>query len=124
MIYDYLATVLRVVDGDTLWMEVDLGFRVRMAIDVRLSGLNAPEAVKMVGTNITDPVITFIQERVMKGRKVIARITKAEKWGRWLAEIIYYDQSENPDEIIRKGKSLNAELIAAGLATPYDGGKK
>lgn len=39
----YLAECIRVVDGDTFIARVDLGFRVKIDINVRLRGVNAPE---------------------------------------------------------------------------------
>jgi endonuclease YncB( thermonuclease family) len=41
--YTYHATVLRVVDGDTAELDVDLGFDVHFRISVRFKGYNAPE---------------------------------------------------------------------------------
>ena len=41
--YQYRAKVVRVVDGDTVILSVDLGFRVQHEISVRLARINAPE---------------------------------------------------------------------------------
>ena len=35
--FEYAATVVRVVDGDTIYFDVDLGFFIRMTMDVRLN---------------------------------------------------------------------------------------
>ena len=46
MVYDsnlYRAKALRVIDGDTVHIEVDLGLRVKRELDIRLIGINAPE---------------------------------------------------------------------------------
>ena len=40
----YGATVLKVVDGDTIELMVDLGFSVHHKIRVRLYGINTPES--------------------------------------------------------------------------------
>ena len=40
----YGATVLGVVDGDTVDLMVDLGFQVHHKIRVRLYGINTPES--------------------------------------------------------------------------------
>ena len=42
--YEYNATLLRVVDGDTLDASIDLGFDVWVKKRVRLYGINAPES--------------------------------------------------------------------------------
>lgn len=41
--YEYHARALRVIDGDTVVLDVDLGFRVRTTMTVRLKGVNCPE---------------------------------------------------------------------------------
>ena len=42
--YIYNARVLRVVDGDTLDVEIDLGFDISIYERIRLYGINAPES--------------------------------------------------------------------------------
>ena len=41
--YEYLADVDRVIDGDTVDFIVDLGFNVRLKVRGRLSGCDTPE---------------------------------------------------------------------------------
>ena len=41
--YQYSATVNRVIDGDTIEVTVDLGFSLSWVTPVRLFGINAPE---------------------------------------------------------------------------------
>ena len=41
--YHYKATVKRVVDGDTIDMDVDLGFGVSKLVRIRLADIDAPE---------------------------------------------------------------------------------
>ena len=41
--YEYKATVDRVVDGDTVDFIVDLGFSVKIKIRTRLAGVDTPE---------------------------------------------------------------------------------
>jgi micrococcal nuclease len=42
-IYEYGAKVLRVIDGDTLDLEIDLGFEIRIRERIRLIGIDTPE---------------------------------------------------------------------------------
>ena len=39
--FQYAATI--VVDGDTLYLDYDLSFFIRMTMDVRLKGIHTPE---------------------------------------------------------------------------------
>ena len=42
--YEYTATVVRVVDGDSVYLDIDLGFGIWLRNEnVRLYGINAPE---------------------------------------------------------------------------------
>jgi len=41
--YKYLATPTRVVDGDTMIVDLDLGFRITHRVWLRLAGVNCPE---------------------------------------------------------------------------------
>jgi micrococcal nuclease len=41
--YEYHCEVMRVVDGDTLHLDVDLGCDVHTLMTVRLDGIDAPE---------------------------------------------------------------------------------
>ncbi len=45
MIYEYNARLTRVVDGDTVWLDVDLGFGVHANSDFLLYGINTLGAV-------------------------------------------------------------------------------
>ena len=41
--YSYKAHILRVVDGDTIDVLLDLGFNIKLKERIRLSGIDAPE---------------------------------------------------------------------------------
>ena len=42
--YNYNATCVRVIDGDTIDADIDLGFSVKIKKRIRLAGINAPES--------------------------------------------------------------------------------
>ena len=41
--YTYKAKLNKVIDGDTVNLTIDLGFRMTMTANCRLAGINAPE---------------------------------------------------------------------------------
>jgi len=47
--YEYNAQLVRVVDGDTVDISVDLGFHISQQIRVRLNGINSPETSTPAG---------------------------------------------------------------------------
>ena len=108
-LYEYAGIVRSVYDGDTLRIDVDLGFGIwRFNESLRLLGINAPEmrgATLDAGKRSRDA----LRERVL-GRTVtfISVKDEQEKYGRYLA--VVYD----PD-----GVCVNEWLVQQGLAVPY-----
>ena len=117
-LYHYRCTVERVVDGDTIDLVLDLGFKVSIRERVRLYGINTPETrtrdkvEKAAGLKAKAFVIGWLDHA--GDLIVITRKDKRGKFGRVLAEIIEADG----------GLTLNQELVARGLAVPYFGGKR
>lgn len=116
--FEYYAKVLRVVDGDTLEVSIDVGFNVHVHECVRLLGINTPE---ISGAKAKDPAVktaglaskAFVESWVAstKGEVILssydAKKLKQEKYGRWLAEL----------RSTTDGSVLNNLLVAQGLAT-------
>ena len=105
-------TVVRVVDGDTVYGDVDLGFNVgNKKMEFRLAKINTPE----IKGSTREAGLTskkYVEDKIM-GKEVII-VTKKdtkEKYGRYLAEIFYKDETDN-------FVSWNAELVQKGLAVP------
>ena len=115
----YSASLLKVVDGDTVDLMVDLGFDVHHRIRVRLYGVNTPESRT---TNALEKAAglkakQFAHDWMEQNPVVVIQTLKDknEKYGRILANI-YSDDN--------KTKCLNEELIAGGFAKAYFGEKK
>lgn len=110
-LYHYrVLRVLRVVDGDTLDLELDLGFSLRLKQRVRLVGVDAAEtrtldlAEKERGLSAK----AFVAEWVERNAPLIARTSKDDKYGRMLADLIAPD-----------GTSLCSLLLSTGFAESY-----
>lgn len=110
--YEYGASVIRVVDGDTVDLRVDLGLDVNINMRVRLAGIDAPERGKPGGTEATN----WLSERLTTRVQIVIKTKKdkKEKFGRYLAEIY----------LLGDTISVNQKMIEAGMAKPYDGGKR
>ena len=115
----YEAEVLKVVDGDTLDLMIDLGFNVHHKIRVRLYGLNTPESrtsdseEKQKGLKAKSYTSDWIKESETIFIQTIK--DKTEKYGRILAKVYNSDKLE---------KCLNDDLISSGNAVEYFGGKR
>lgn len=108
--FEYQATVLRVHDGDTVVLDVDLGFRSHIVeMPIRILGINAPE----LSTTAGKAALAFAQGLAPAGVAVTLRSEKdrADKFGgRWLGHI------ELPN-----GRDFAENMINAGHAKPWDG---
>lgn len=86
--YEYEAKLHRVVDGDTIELEIDLGFNIRHIETFRLYGINAPERFTTEGK-----AATVFLNTLTKDKKLIARTLKdkKDKYGRYLVTLIAED---------------------------------
>jgi len=122
--FQYGATVGRIVDGDTLWLDVDLGFRTHVQIDVRLAHINTPESINWTAKGLIDPAAVYVAKCLPPGAPVVVDILKQEKYGRWLAVIYFQPGVSDRLKILENPRVLNDELVREGLAKRYEGGKK
>ena len=114
--YEYKATIRRVVDGDTVDVTLDLGFNILYNSRIRLLGIDTPESrtrdleEKARGLAAKDRV----KELCPVGSSVILKTTKdgRGKFGRILGEIFVGDIN------------VNQQLVSEGHAVEYFGGKK
>jgi micrococcal nuclease len=116
MLYTYRAELVRVVDGDTVDLRVDLGFSVQLKQRFRLAGINAPELhSKDAGEKQrAEASMAFLVALLLTGPLTLITDKDAqEKFGRYLARIT------NGTGIV-----VNDELVKAGHAVLYSGGKR
>lgn len=103
--YTYEAELVRVIDGDTVVLDIDLGFETWLRNQtIRLYGLNTPEITgeeKPEGLKVK----AWMEER-LAGREIVLQSIqdKNDSFGRWLG-IIFAD-----------GENVNEELLAQGVA--------
>ena len=105
------ATVVRVMDGDTVVVRADLGWRVQLETSVRIDGINAPEMSTPEGVKAHHFASMLIRpkDKVMIISKRLLGAT--EKYGRTLADLTYgYPPA-----------SFAEAMVKAGHAKPWDG---
>jgi micrococcal nuclease len=94
--YEYKATVVKVYDGDTITVDIDLGFGIVLKKQVlRLYGINTPEvrgAEKEEGKKVRDLLRSMILEQEITIRTLK---DKKGKYGRWLAVVIHNEININ-----------------------------
>jgi micrococcal nuclease len=115
VIYEYNARLTRVVDGDTVWLDVDLGFGVHTNADFRLFGIDTPE---VIGTTRVAGLAAKVElERLLALGTLRIQTHKgdeSDKYGRWLADLF-----------VRQGDGtelhVNGRLVSGGFAKAYFG---
>ena len=121
--YNYKISVVKVVDGDTIDAEIDLGFDIKVKKRVRFLGMNAPESrtrdleEKARGLAAKDRVKALLEgcENIQLKSHGIG------KFGRCLGEI-FLDTIDGQEKLTLV--SLNELLISEGHAVEYHGGKR
>lgn len=108
-LFHYQAKVTKVIDGDTLYLDISLGFYVTLKdVVVRLYGINTPEirGIEREQGLISKQIVTD----ELLGKEVTIRSFKgkdSDKYGRWLVYIFLGDVN------------YNQTLIDRGLAIAY-----
>ncbi|MAS97529.1 MAG: nuclease [Kiritimatiellaceae bacterium] len=109
--------VVKIVDGDTVDLLIDLGFDLSIKIRVRMSGINAWESrtrnlkEKKLGLAAKDR-LRELCEQAMEKKSLKILTTEKGKYGRYLG-VLYGN-----------GKNINDLLVSEGHAHHYDGGKR
>ena len=111
--YTYKAKLDRVVDGDTVDANIDLGFDITIHKRIRLAGIDTPESrtrdleEKARGLAAKDNLVELLGygEFVLESKEV-------GKYGRVLGTLLVEDVN------------INDTLVKEGYAVEYWGGKK
>ena len=113
--YSYRARVLSVIDGDTLWLDIDCGFGVWTKQKVRLRGIDAPERDTAEGVRARDFVVQALKDVAF----VAVTTTKPDKYDRYLADVFYLAGENDGRVVLTDGVFLNKALYEAGLAARF-----
>jgi len=115
----YVKKVSKVVDGDTIDVDIDLGFDISFTSRVRLAGIDTPESrttdkiEKALGLESKE----YLKKAIDASKTVVIKTEKmdsSEKYGRILGWL-FLDGSK---------VSVNEQMIADGYAWGYLGDTK
>ena len=113
-LYTYGAQVLKVIDGDTMWVEINCGFGVSIEEKLRLRGIDTPEVSSDEGVVAR----LFAAERLKVGDTIALTTSRSDLYDRYVADVFYLPQGAEGDAAtaLAKGRYLNRELVEEGLA--------
>lgn len=111
--------VLKIVDGDTIDANIDLGFDISLTKRVRLNGIDTPESrttdlkEKALGLEVKE----WLKHKLEGAKDILIKTQlpdSTEKYGRILGNLYINNES----------LSLNEQMINAGYAWSYKGDAK
>jgi micrococcal nuclease len=110
--YTFKAFVINVVDGDTIDVDIDVGFHITMRHRLRFNTINTAELRSKIEEEriLAQVAKQFVIDKLLN-QQVIIRTRKSDAFGRYLADI-YYEQDGNQI-------CINEELLSNGMAKLY-----
>ena len=113
--YTYKAFVLEVIDGDTLWVNIDLGFGAWTTQKLRLRGINTKAIETAEGKGAKE----FMESRLKRCKFIAVKTYWRDKFTRYLADIFYIQREDDFNKIVRDGRFMNQVLLDEGLAARF-----
>ena len=112
--FNYNCTLIRVIDGDTIDVNIDLGFNIWHKGRIRMAGIDSPESrTRNKEEKVLGLAAKSRLKELLKKKKLSINCTKEKgKFGRILADVLANDIN------------INKQLMDEGHARPYQGGKK
>jgi endonuclease YncB( thermonuclease family) len=110
----YDATLVKVIDGDTLKLDVMIWPGLTQRINLRLNGVNTPESrsKKPCEKALAKKATEFTRRFVQRASLSISNVKNGKYAGRVLGSVT------------ADGKDLVGALIESGNGRAYDGGKR
>ena len=120
--YEYYCEVTRIVDGDTLDVDIDLGFSTKLVKKrIRMLGIDTPESRTRDKEEKARGLLSkqYLYDLCPLGSKIKLISHGTGKFGRILGEIFASDDSDNWGDV-----SINKQMCDEGYAVEYFGGNK
>ena len=114
-----IKQITKVIDGDTIDADIDLGFDISLSKRIRLAGVDTPES-RTADTNEKKYGLEskeWLKHKVESAKNILIKTElpdSTEKYGRIIGHLFVNDQES----------SLNDQMIVEGYAWTYDGGTK
>jgi len=132
--FEYQATILRIIDGDTVDVDIDLGFDMWLRKQrIRLSGIDTPESRTTDKREKECGLLAkkFVADNLLLGFKYILKTKEKGKYGRYLGTFMCPDgdlcdlliknhhavaySGQNKKEIQKAHEENRKRLIEKGL---------
>jgi len=111
-LYTYKAYIKKIIDGDTIWVNIDCGFKTWVKQKIRLRGIDTPEIETKKGIES----FKFVCKVLKNLPFIIIKSHGRDKYDRYLMDLYYTKGEENPLVVLEKGAFLNQVLLDKNLA--------
>lgn len=110
--YIYKGLVTRVVDGDTVDIAVDVGFRMTANIRFRIRGFDAPEITRPSSPEelVAGRIAKNFAVAILSQQTVTVKSYKEAVYNRWDADIILPGGEDFATMMIQAGHVKNDEI--------------
>ena len=114
-----IKQITKVIDGDTIDADIDLGFDISLSKRIRLAAVDTPESrtsdanEKKYGLESKE----WLKHKIENAKNILIKTElpdSTEKYGRIIGHLFINDQET----------SLNDQMIVEGYAWPYKGDTK
>ena len=114
-IYTYKAYIIKIIDGDTMWLNIDLGFKTWIYHKIRLRGIETAE----LGTKLGQDALQYVKTALKGVPFVVVKSHGRDKFDRYLMDVYYKPNEQDPLKVLEEGTLLNQELLNKNLAELY-----
>lgn len=118
--YEYrVKKVVKVIDGDTIDVEIDLGFDISIKQRVRLAGIDTPESRTR---DLTEKALgleskALLKKKLKEAEQIVIKTEKPDSTGKF-GRVLGWLHLDGAEE------SFNKVMVASGYAWEYGGGSK
>lgn len=116
-LHHYNCKLKRIIDGDTVVLIIDLGFNIKIEVNLRLEGIDTPEVNSSYGLEQEAAYRSevFLGQLIEK-EELVVKTKKNDMYGRYIGTLFI----KGPHECI----NVNQLMLNHGLAKKYTGGKR
>jgi len=110
--YQYkIKKITRVIDGDTVDVDIDLGFGITLSHRVRLKGINSAETRTKDLEEKAEGIKArlWLEKELSKRGEWVIETTKEDKYGRILGTLY----------LVGDPVTVNERMLNEGIAKPY-----
>lgn len=103
----------KIIDGDTVDLDIDLGFNLTISHRVRLKGINTPETrtKDLVEKEKGLAAKVWLEEQLSREGEWVIETYKEDKYGRILGTLY----------LVGDSTTINEWMVNEGIAEPYSG---